>query len=390
MVTTKPLKVLVCLAIASTFCLVTLALGYTGPDISGQPGIQGEALSADPLLQPAQKYAPRSTQSTRSKSSGGSVPSNYSSGRTYAPVRSYGAPPPVWNRGAPGPGQAYCPPQGCPPSRPGAGGSLIPPLFGMFSPLGMSFGTYPCGYLPRQGCKQVQLNAKLWYAKLNPSTIVWGTNMIGGEGTELDLNRDLGISKHNYIPEYEIRCQIRRNWGVRFGFMPLNFRDNSVPVNSFYFGSALYPAGLPILTKWDRYRYSWDLVYDWFQGPYAVSSLFLGYSYYDDKISISNSIQSRSRSTNLSLAQAGASMEKVIRNVGSATASLNCKWTISFLESYLGLDGYAAGRVAVNMDCGRFAYLECGWRWIMLDRDYASNADKTSLDGLTAAVGVVF
>jgi hypothetical protein len=259
----------------------------------------------------------------------------------------------------------------------------------------MPFGLTYTGFVPRVGPKQFQLTARLWYATLNNSKIVWGTQPGGIPGTDLDLHNNLGLRKHEYIPEYEARCQIRCNWGLRFSFMPIVFRDNFVPQTPFYFGNALYAAGLSTLTQWNRYIYRWDLVYDWYQRPHAVSSIFAGYALYDDKLRVAQSftiVPNRSRSQGFGLAFAGMSIDRVVRNFGcgGAAASLTCKWSAQFLEGYFGWDGYVAGRVAVPMFNGRFGYLEAGWRWIVLERDYPSNADKTNLDGLIGSVGLVF
>jgi len=245
-------------------------------------------------------------------------------------------------------------------------------------------------YLPRQGAKQFLLNAKLWYAKLNASTIVWGTNLAGNTGTQLDLNRDLDLSKYQYLAEYEARCQIRCNWGLRFSFMPLQYRDNTIPTQGFFFGNTFYSPGLSVLTKWDRYIYRWDIVYDWFQAVHAVSSIFAGYALYDDKLAISNPVFNRARSHTFGLAYAGGSIDRVIRNVGSGAASMHCKASVQFLEGYFGWDGYAAARFSVPLSCGRYGYLEGGWRWIVLDMYQPTNTDKTSLDGAMGAVGLVF
>jgi hypothetical protein len=145
-----------------------------------------------------------------------------------------------------------------------------------------------------------------------------------------------------------------------------------------------------VLSKWDRNIYRWDVVYDWFQGPHAVSSIFAGYALYDDKLSVSNVSQSRARSHTFGLAFAGGSIDRVIRNVGSGAASIHCKASVEFLEGYIGWDGYAAGRFAVPLACGRYGYLEAGWRWIVLEMRRPTNTDKTSLDGLIGAVGLVF
>lgn len=290
-----------------------------------------------------------------------------------------------------------CGPQGCPPGAATAQPyqqSLFPPLFGMFSQSGLNLGGCEGdAILPHPGCKQFQLSARLWYAKMNASTQLWGTQPGGLPATELDLNRDLDLSRYQYIGEYEARCQIRANWGIRFSFMPINYRDNSNPSYPFWWGYLQqYPAFASTLTKWDRYIYRWDLVYDWFHQKHAVSSVYAGYALYDDKLAISSTslVYNYSRSKQFGLAYAGASIERVIRNIGQATVSTECKGSIQFLEDYLGWDAQAVGRVYIPMNYGRWGYLEAGWRWIVLERSYPANIDKTSLDGVTGAVGLIF
>ena len=385
----KPLKVLVCLVILVVLAPVCPVWSYTGPDVSA-PGLQGDALSAEPNAQSRsviRQQFPGTTQSSPTTSSRGTsyTSSNYRrGGQVSAPVYT---PPPT----AP-----VCGPEGCPP---GIGApntyqqQFLPPIFGMFSPSGLGFrGCDDGAILPHPGCKQFQLSARLWYAKMNASTQLWGTQPPGIPGTELDLNRDLDLSRYQYIGEYEARCQIRPNWGIHFSFMPINYRDNSNPANGFYWGYYPYPAFAPTLTKWDRYIYRWDLVYDWFHQKHAVSSVFAGYALYDDNLTISNNAfgSTRSRSKQLNLAYAGASIERVIRDIGQATVSAECKWSVQFLDDYLGWDGQAVGRVYIPMNYGRYGYLEAGWRWIVLDRSYPANIDKTSLDGVTGAVGLIF
>ncbi|HMK37161.1 MAG TPA: hypothetical protein VK463_18960 [Desulfomonilaceae bacterium] len=390
MVIIKPLKALVCLAVLISFILQPEAGAYTAPDLSGVPGIQGDALSADPKppqsvqqLRSRPKYTePTYTSkpiSTRSHSKG-----YYGSSGDPGPVSVAPNFPAVSPNALGVPGSAYCPPnQPCPPASSGYG------LFTQGVPIGYG------GFLPRIGAKQFQVAARLWYAKLNSSKIVWGTAPGGVSGTQLDLHNDLGLSNHEYIAEYEARCQIRCNWGLRFTFMPIEFRDNFTPTFPFFFGNILYLANINSLTEWHRNIYRWDLVYDWYQRAHAVSSIFAGYSLYDDKLTVGQPFVfpgSRTRSQGFGLAHAGISIERVIKNLNcsGATASLNCKWSAQFLEGYFGWDGYAAGRIAVPMQSGRFGYVEAGWRWIVLERDYPSNADNTNLDGVTGTVGLIF
>ena len=288
----------------------------------------------------------------------------------------------------PFPRYAFNPPGGhaCAPPQ----NSLFPPVFGLFSSLGLRFRGCSNAYLPRPWGKQFHFDVKLWYAKLNSSTILWGTSPGGFEGTELDLHNNLGLREYEYVPEYEGRYNIRNNWGVRYSFMSINYRDNSVPNNTFWFGYSPYVAFVPILTVWDRYINRWDIVCDWHRAPHSVSSIFAGYALYDDKLTVSNIVQKRNRSRTFGLAYAGGSIERVIRPVQRATASMKCQWSVQFLEGYFGWDGYAAWRVAVPMECGRFGYLEAGWRWIVLGLDEPGNIDKTSIDGFTGTIGLVF
>lgn len=245
-------------------------------------------------------------------------------------------------------------------------------------------------WLPQIGPKRVELSAKLWYSTLHNSRITWGTNPFAQPGTELDLVQTLGLDKQNFVAEYEARCQIQCNWGLRYSFMPIDLRENHIPTEFFYFGNTLYPMGISTLTTWRRNIHRWDLVYSWFKAPYAVSELFGGYALYDDKLTVSNFVQSRSRSYNFGVAFAGMSVQRAAFNLGPAAVSVNCKWSVQFLDDYFGWDGYGAGRLSMPFDCGRFVYVEAGWRWIVLGRDYPTNKDVTNMEGLIGAVGLVF
>jgi hypothetical protein len=379
MVITKPLNVLVCLTLLLTLIWTTPGRTYSGSDLSTGPGLQGDTLSADPRTRPPQQYRAPAKRAIRSPAPQFEATRTHRVTRAAEPVREKPptfCPSPLSSRplfqppqlGAP-PGQACSPVQPCLPR----------------------FGQTTCtAYLPRIGPKQFQAAARLWWGKLNSTTILWGGNLLGNVGSEIDLNRDLALGKYAYIPEFEGRCQIRPNWGLRFNFMPLDFRANTTPQVSFFFGNGFYPVGLPILTTWNRNIYRWDIVYDWYQAPHAVASIFSGYSLYDDKLVITNVATRRSRSRTFGLAYAGGSLERVVRNVGGGVFSTNCKFSVQFLEGYFGWDGYAAGRMSIPMGCGRFGYLEGGWRWIVLDRDDPAYRDKTSLDGAIGAVGLVF
>ena len=392
MLVIKPLKVLVCLAIVMALAPVGSGWSYTGPDVTA-PGLQGDALSADPTVQPRplirQQY-PAVNQSS---------PVTTSRGTSY-PTRSYpqGNSAPVLSAAPAGP---LCGPNGCPPGgfAPQASQqSLIPPLFGMFSQSGMGFGGCNDAILPHIGMKQFQLSARLWYAQMTSSTQLWGGGPGGFPGTELDLNEDLGLSRYQYIGEYEARCQLRCNWGIHFSFMPINYRDNSNPtILPFWWGNTVYPTLISTLTQWDRNIYSWDLVYDWYHQKHAVSSVFAGYSLIDDKLTISSVANAqavnnltRTRSRTLGLAYAGATLERVLRNIGQATVSAECKGSVQFLEDYFGWNAQAVGRVYIPMNYGRWGYLEAGWKWMVLERTYPADIDKTNLNGVTGAVGLIF
>jgi hypothetical protein len=216
----------------------------------------------------------------------------------------------------------------------------------------------------------------------------------------LDLVENLDINKRFYISEYEGRFQIRPNWGVRYTFMPIQQEQvSNVRTRAglgFWWGYLFYPENTPIYTKWHRNINRWDIVYDWFQARHAVSSIFAGYSLYDDLLSVATRlpapVQLRARSRSFGLAHAGMSIDRIIRDFGCSgtTASCHCKFSLQFLEGYFGWDGSAMGRITVPMNCGRYGYLEAGWRWVVLGRDQPTDKDKTTLEGLTGAAGIVF
>lgn len=375
----KRLKVLVCLVVW-VFVATTASWGYTGPDISG-PGIQGDALSADPTYQnrsvPKQQFP---AQPNRGYSQPSSVVRGTSySAPTYRPLESIGAPAP-------------CGPQGCP--VPGVGSvspGPVPGMFGLFSPSGMGLGSCFGPVLPHVGCKQFEVRAQVWYPTLYRSKVIWGTNGAGGIGTELNLNQDLQLGPNQYLGVYEGRCQIRNNWGLRFTFSPVNYRTNTVSQNWFYFGNNLFAGpGTQTLTVWDRYTYRAELIYDWFHKPNAVSSLFAGYEMLDDKLTISQFNVRRSRSKTLGFYTAGASIERVIRDIGSATVSTECRWTAVFDYDHFGWDGVWLGRIYMPMNCGRYGYLEGGYRWVAFDTSQPTNTENIQLAGPTAGMGLIF
>jgi hypothetical protein len=238
---------------------------------------------------------------------------------------------------------------------------------------------------------------------MNSSTVLWGTNLIGGPGQEVDMSRDLHIGPRWKIPEFEATFKIRENWACRYTFMPISYTavvgpDINHPLNFFFGNINFHNLGAAFRTDWDRKVHKWSLVYDWFQAPWAVSSLFAGYALYNDKLQITQlvapdppfALWSRTRSRDMHLANAGISLDKVMRDVGGGTASLHCTWSMQFLEGWLGWDGQAVLRMAVPMNCGRFGYFESGWRWNQLSRDQPTDRDKVGFDGWTGSVGLIF
>lgn len=400
----KPLKVLVCLLFVATVAVTGSSWGYNSEAGAGVTGVEADALSADtrsrsiqPAVRPSYVPPAQSTRSSGQKSSSGHSSSstqfprhttgNPSSGSSYHSYPRYG--------GQQLPQYTYDPPQ---PDY-SAAMDLVPPLFNQimpFSPLrAIGFRGLACdAYLPKPGCKQFVLTAKLWHMKLNSSTQVWLTNGVGGPGTELDLHRDLGLDKHRYIPEYEISYHIRQNWAIKYSFMPIQLQANeNVPTfGGFWFGNQFFPQFAPVFTKWNRYINRWDLNYDWYNAPHAVSTIFAGFALYDEHLSVAmGPVFLRTRSRNLHLAYAGMTLEKIVRTVGGGAAvSLHCKWSWQFLESNFGWDGQITSRVSVPMDCGRYGFLELGWRWIVLRRDENTDVDKTNLDGLMGSAGLIF
>ena len=398
MLTIKRLKVLVC-QIIWVFVATTATWAYTGQDISS-PGVQGDALSADPTYQSRSVPAKQFPAKPRS----GSSYSSTGSGRGYT----YATPPGYYSgyRPSVSPSTPACGPQGCPVPgvAPATPAPSMPGMFGLFAPQGMGLGSCgqfcsPQAFVPHIGCKQFQVSAQLWYPTLYRSDVIWGTNgTTGAPGglvtpfgvTPLSLVDNLNLDRNQYFGVYEGRCQVRPNWGLRFTFMPMMYRTNSNPTSLFIFGNVPYYTFVNTLTIWNRYVYRAELVYDWFHKCNAVSSLFGGYMMIDDNLTISQLITTRSRSQLLGLYTAGASIERLIRDIGSATVTTECRASVQFNNDYFGWDAVALGRIYMPMNCGRYGYLEGGYRWFVLETSQPTNYDKSTLAGPTAGVGLIF
>lgn len=385
MLITKPLKVLVCLLFVGLLVSTGNGWTYSGAGGTNQPGLEADALSADPRLEtvePARRlYRSPSPSSSRSSSSQAYTrPRGYTAYRSYPKYPSY----PVY-AGSPGCAQRMAPP------------NPFQSVFGLFGMAGLPLGKLSCfAFLPRAGCKQFELKARVWYATLDSSNVKWGTQLgVGLPANDVDLHEDLDLGRHAWLSEYEASYQLRGNWAMSYTFMPINFEATSYveePGGGIWWGYNYYPNFTLIKSRWQRNINRWTLSYAWYQQRHAVSKVFAGYSLYDDRLELGMppNIQ-RVRSVTYGLATAGASIDKVIGGLGAGgIASVHCKWSVQFLEGYFGWDGEAMGRVSIPMNCGRFGYMEAGWRWIVLKRDNPAYADETSLDGLMGSIGLIF
>lgn len=385
--TKKPLKLLVCLAVVAMVLFGAVAWGAG----TGASGVHGETLSVEPGGQPLQMPLYRS-KPVGSPIPRQSIPSTSPSVSTRSSAPRVSTPSPQsWSPSLqPVATPAACPPSGCP-QTPAASAGGCSSVWGLFSAGGIGLGSGGCNaYLPRPGCRHFQVAARFWNMTINSNKVLWGAEAAGEPGTELDLVQDLGMSRRQYVGEYEARCYLRPNWAIRYRFMSIRFRENYTPNTTFWFGNVPYGAGVSTLTTWDRNIHRADLMYDWFQANQAISTLFAGYAFYDDKLRVSNVVYTRARSRTFGLAYAGLGVQRVLRQTATSTCSLNCEWSTQFLEDYFGWDGYVGARVAVPMDGGRYGYLEAGWRWIVLKREYPADKDKANLDGLIGTVGIVF
>ena len=371
MVIRKPFKVLVCLLLVG----IVFTIGHgSGLAQTGRinTGVEADALSADIELKPPARsgnpvYRPVSRPIVK-VSRYTSCPPTMATCGAYSPRRMSLVPP------------------------------IVPSIWGMFSLPGFPFLPLSCNtVLPRPGCKQFLFKASLWYAVLQNTNVVWGTDPgTGLPGTEIDLHDDLELSYHRYIPEYEGRYQLRPTWGLRYSYMPISYEDRSIveTVGGFTFGGVDFAENESILAKWDRKIHSFDLVYSWFNTSWAQSSIYAGYHLYDDRLAVSDKTTGvmAIRSKGFGLASAGLGIDKVISVVGTGggTASIHCKWTCQFLEDYFGWDGEAMMRLSVPMNCGRWGFLEAGWRWMRLEKGKPTDTDKVGLHGIMISAGVIF
>ncbi|MBM3299700.1 MAG: hypothetical protein FJY85_07080, partial [Deltaproteobacteria bacterium] len=154
------------------------------------------------------------------------------------------------------------------------------------------YGPVPSCILPIARPKGWEMNAELFYArakgKVKYARGVYGYQFLGGYVDELDLNNDLGIPDHGYMPEFSATYRFRHNWSLRYSIMPVSMEGPGNPNKSFVFGSHTYNTFQNTKGKWERVLQRVGMVYEPVRTYAGRISVFGDYVRIDDKLSFIN------------------------------------------------------------------------------------------------------
>lgn len=130
--------------------------------------------------------------------------------------------------------------------------------FAQYRPLPTTYGTGPD---VKGEAYHIEFAANLWNP---PPDFVFRSEGFGIEGTEIDLQQDLGIAQKQ---TYELRLVLRpaTKHKFRFHYLPLQYSADAVLAKDIIFNGIIFPLEVPVHTDftWKAYRltYEYDFIY---------------------------------------------------------------------------------------------------------------------------------
>lgn len=250
----------------------------------------------------------------------------------------------------------------------------------------------PC-ILPKRMPGQWEVSAKLFYARIG-GTVSWPATVNGLPASELDLNDDLGVSKHEYIAEYTARYQLRCNWSIYYSVMPYEMDDSTFTNRQLNFAIWNIPAGSYIKTHWQNFYQKVGLEYQAINTCALQVSVSGGWLFHDQSVRADCDIcggrgvpVDRTRN----MAYSGIEVRKCIKTMcNGATLSCFNRIDLAWLDDTFGYDLQTSLQFSVPMNCGRWGYARSGYRWIDFREDRDDLRLDTHLDGWFIEAGLIF
>jgi hypothetical protein len=254
-------------------------------------------------------------------------------------------------------------------------------------PIPYTFGAQ-C-FLPTPKPRQWDISVGAIYARTR-GMVSWPRysvyfNAWWGWENRADLNDDLGLPAHKWLPIVDARYQFKPNWAIVYsGIFGELTGGNPYVTNQFIFGpstTGFFAYGQAIMTKWQHGYQTLGLAYDAVKNCQSQLSVFGGWMHTDDKIDLSCVYCGYYTSTFSKSADAaivGLEMKRCIKSTNNGgTLSLDCKAAGMFLDDVEGWDLQAGGRYSIPLNCGRWGYVKAGYRYVEVKKtqwDWRFNA----------------
>jgi hypothetical protein len=253
----------------------------------------------------------------------------------------------------------------------------------------------PSCVLPKPYPRQWQFSVQAIFARTR-GTIAWPRQCwqsSWGQENLVDLNDLLGIPAHEVVPEFTLRYQFRCNWAFRYSLLGGEFaggqNDWWASGNQQYcFGPNT--SGFGSLqgqqSKWEHLYHRTGLVYDAIKTCSSVTSVFWDWVHTDDKISVACS-QCGGNQTRI-FSKSGDSMIvglefqrclKTAYNGGSLTS--NYKAGFIFYDNVEGWDVQMGLRYSIPLGCGRWGYVEGGYRFVEVKKSQPDFLWTNAIEG---------
>jgi len=251
----------------------------------------------------------------------------------------------------------------------------------------------PTCILPMRMPGQFEGEAQAFYARTR-GTVQWASGLFAPFPTEIDLNGDLGIPGHQTLGEYIARYQLRPQWALHYSVITSEMGDSYTPSRSFNFGLWTYAAGVQVRPKWKFFYQRVGLLYQPIVTPYAIVSLFGGWAYNDQSLSIGagicgNRCNRLDRTRNMVMT--GIEIQKCIITLPNAgTLSCDNRAYIGFLDDTTALDVQTGLQFSVPMNAGRWGYAKSGYRLIDMKEDRNGLRLDSSMGGGFVEMGLIF
>jgi hypothetical protein len=239
----------------------------------------------------------------------------------------------------------------------------------------------PTCMLPKRMYRQWELGVQVFFANVR------GTIRQGGMGgliplSDIDFTNDLGLPSSRVLLDYSARYQFAPHWAIFYAAMPIELEANKTLDKNLYYRQWILPYGTRVHTKWNFLYQRVGLLYQPILTCNSAVSVFAGWMFNDQWVTIKNFVCSGREATvsrTRQMATSGLEIQKCLKTkCTGATLSCDSRVGVNFLDGVFGVDVQAGLRYSVPMGPGRWGYARGGYRYLSL----GESRDDLRLDAI--------